>query len=143
MVGRLPARGGTLSRVSTLFAARMARFTNRILGPITWHLPGFGRIEHRGRISGRVHSAPMMAFRSADGRTLRFALVEGTGPNWVQNTLISRELTYVSRWTGRVRLTDIRIVRDPDRRDTPRIVRAILGAMHVEDFLEGTVHIEA
>ena len=130
-----------------LFAERIARFnrrvTNPILGPITWYLPSFGRIEHRGRISGLVHSAPMMAFRSADGGTLRFALVEGTKPNWVQNTLISRELTYVSKWTGRVRLTDIQIVRDPERRDTPRIVRAILRAMHVEDFLEGTIHSDA
>ncbi len=127
----------------TPFADRMARFnnhvTNRILGPITWHLPGFGRIEHVGRISGRVHSAPMMAFRSADGRTLRFALTYGPGANWVQNTLAAGEVTYVSRWTGRVRLTDILIVRDPERRETPRIVRLILGAMHVDAFLVGTI----
>ncbi len=60
------------------FARQVASFnkhvTNRILGPITWHLPTFGRIEHVGRKSGRRFVAPMMAFRSPDRRRLTFAL---------------------------------------------------------------------
>jgi hypothetical protein len=53
------------------FARQVAVFNkrigNRILGPITWYLPTFGRIEHTGRTSGRHHVAPMMAFRSGTG----------------------------------------------------------------------------
>ena len=125
------------------FADRVARFnrrvTNPILGPITWYLPSFGRIEHVGRTSGRPYAAPMMAFRSRDGRRFTFALTYGPGANWVQNALAAGEVTFVSRWSGRVRLTDIRVVHDPQRRAMPRIVRLVLGVMQVDDFLEGTV----
>ena len=123
-------------------AQRIARFnrrvTNPILGPITWYLPSFGRIEHVGRTTGRRYAAPMMAFRGRDGGRFTFALTYGSGANWVQNAVAAGEVTFVSRWGGRVRLTDIRVIHDPKRRAMPRIVRLILGVLHVDDFLEGT-----
>ena len=129
--------------MSIPFAERIARFnrrvTNPILGPITWYLPAFGRIEHVGRTTGRPYSAPMMAFRSGDGRRFTFALTYGPEANWVRNARAAGEVTFVSRWSGRVRLTDVRAIHDPSRRAMPRIVRLILGVMHVDDFLEGTV----
>jgi hypothetical protein len=125
------------------FARQVARFnnhvTNRILGPIVWFLPSFGRVEHLGRVSGRLHSAPMMAFRSSDQRRLRFALTYGPEANWVRNALAAGAVTYVSRWTGRVRLTDLAVIHDPTRDGTPRIVRRILRRMQVDEFLEGTI----
>lgn len=128
------------------FAERVARFnqrvTNPILGPITWYLPSFGRIEHVGRTSGRPYSAPMMAFRSRDRRRFTFALTYGPEANWVQNALAAAEVTFVSRWSGRVHLTDVRVVHDPKRRAMPRIVRLALGVMQVDDFLEGTVSLD-
>src|SRR3954447_22765597 len=42
-------------------AAFNRRVTNPILDPIVWYLPAFGRIEHVGRRTGKVHRAPMMA----------------------------------------------------------------------------------
>ena len=125
------------------FARRVARFntrfTNRVLGPLTWYLPGFGRVEHVGRLTGQAHAAPMMAFRSADGRRLTFALTYGPGAHWVQNSLAAGESTFDSRWTGRVRLTGIRVIRDPQRRAVPRLVRPVLAMLRVDEFLEGTI----
>ena len=125
------------------FARQVARLnqrvTNPILGPITWYLPWFGRVEHTGRITGRRHVAPMMAFRSPDGQRLTFALTYGPGAHWVRNALAAGELTFVSRTDGRVRLVDPRVVHDPTRSAVPRSIGRILGLMGVDDFLEGTV----
>ena len=117
-------------------AAFNRRVTNPILGPIVWYLPTFGRIEHVGRTSGRRYRAPMMAFRSKDRATMTFALTYGPEAQWVQNALAAGEVVFESRWSGRVRLIDLRLVHDPERRAMPWIVRRMLGVMHVDDFLQ-------
>jgi hypothetical protein len=125
------------------FARRVAAFnrrvTNPILGPIVWHLPGFGRIEHVGRRTGRRHVAPMMAFRGDGGRTLTFALTYGPDAEWVRNTLASGGAVFDSRWSGRVRLVEPRVVHDPRRIAMPWLVRQALGVMRVDDFLTARV----
>ena len=125
------------------FARQVARFnqrvTNPLLGPITWYLPWFGRVEHVGRVTGQRHVAPMMAFRSPDRRRLTFALTYGPGAQWVQNALAAGEVTFVSRTDGRVRLLDPHVVHDPTRSAVPRPIGRVLGLMGVDDFLEGTV----
>lgn len=125
------------------FARQVATFnkhvTNRVLGPITWYLPMFGRIEHVGRKSGRRYDAPMMAFRSDDRRRLTFALTYGPEADWVRNALAAGEVTFDSRWSGRLRLTRPRVIHDPQRRAMPWIVRHMLGVLHIDDFLEATV----
>ena len=125
------------------FARRIAAFnkrvTNPILGPIVWYLPAFGRIEHKGRTSGKHYSAPMMAFRSGDGRRLTFALTYGPEAQWVRNALAARSLTFDSRWSGRLTLIDPRLIHDERRRSMPWLVRRGLGLMRVSDFLEATI----
>jgi hypothetical protein len=125
------------------FARQVARFnqrvTNPILGPITWYLPWFGRVEHIGRVTGERHVAPMMAFRSADRRRLTFALTYGPGAQWVQNALAAGEVTFLSRTDGRIRLLAPHVVHDPKRSAVPRPIGVILGLLGVDDFLEGTV----
>jgi hypothetical protein len=125
------------------FARRIAAFnqvvTNRILDPIVWFLPGFGRIEHVGRRTGRLHVAPMMAFPSRDGRTLTFALTYGPEANWVRNALAAGRFAYRTRTGGRVELVDPRVYRDPARRAMPAGVEAILGMLGVDEFLEARV----
>jgi hypothetical protein len=125
------------------FARSVARFStrygNRILGPITWYLPGFGRIEHLGRQTGRRHVTPMMAFRSPDGRRMTFALTYGPEAHWVRNVLAAGELTYLSRRDGRLHLVEPTLVHDPHRRATPWAVRQILRILRVDDFLVATV----
>jgi hypothetical protein len=125
------------------FARRVAAFnrrvTNPILDPIVWYLPAFGRVEHVGRRTGKVHRAPMMAFRSGDGRRLTFALTYGPEANWVQNALAAGSLDFDSRWSGRVHLQRPRVVHDPSRRAMPWLVRGALGVMRVDDFLEAEI----
>jgi hypothetical protein len=129
--------------VSIPFARQVARFnkrvTNPILGPLTWYLPWFGRIEHVGRRTGLEHSAPMMAFQSRDRRRLTFALTYGPDAQWVRNAVAVGEVAFDSRWSGRLRLMDIEVIHDPERRAVPRIVRVVLGVIHVDDFLQGTI----
>ena len=125
------------------FARRLAWFnkhvTNRILGPIAWYLPAFGRIEHVGRRSGRRYVSPIMAFRSGDRRRMTFALTYGTDAEWVRNALAAGALTFDSRWSGRLRLIDPHLVHDPSRRAMPAIVGLLLGLTRVDDFLETTI----
>ena len=81
----------------------------------------------------------MMGFRSSDGRRMTFALTYGPRAQWVQNALASGELTFDSRWSGRVHLEAPRVVHDPQRRAVTRSARLALGLMRVDDFLEATV----
>jgi deazaflavin-dependent oxidoreductase (nitroreductase family) len=114
-------------------------FLNRLLGPITWWLPGFGRIEHRGRRTGRLHSAPMLGFPSPDGTQVAFALTYGPEANWVRNALAAGEVGWRTRRGGRVRLVGPRVIHDPARRRMPRLVRLPLGLLRVDDVLVGDV----
>jgi hypothetical protein len=120
-------------------ARRIAVFNrvlgNRILGPITWWLPGFGRIEHRGRVSGRSHRAPMMGFPTTDRRRITFALTYGPEANWVRNALAAGEFLWVTRRGGPVRLVHPRVVHDPARSAVPRPIRLALRLLRVDDFL--------
>jgi deazaflavin-dependent oxidoreductase (nitroreductase family) len=120
-------------------AALNKRITNPILGPIVWYLPFFGRLEHVGRRSGARHVSPMMAFRSRDGRRLTFALTYGPEAPWVKNALAAGTVTFDSRWSGRLRLVDPRLIHDEHRRAMPSLVRHALGLMRVNDFLEATI----
>ena len=120
-------------------AAFNQRVTNPLLGPLTWYLPKFGRIEHRGRRTGQTHVAPLMGFLSPDGRRMTFALTYGPAAQWVQNALAAGELTFDSRWSGRVRLVEPHVIHDRQRRAMPWSVRRMLGLMRVDDFLEATV----
>ncbi len=120
-------------------AAINRRITNPILGPIVWFLPGFGVIEHVGRRTGNRFRAPMLAFRSRDGRRLTFALTYGAEANWVQNALAAGFVDFSSRSAGRLHLVDPRLIHDPARRAMPWLVRRALGVVRVDDFLETTV----
>jgi hypothetical protein len=115
------------------------RFGNRILGPITWWLPGFGQIEHRGRVTGRTHRAPMLAFPSSDGRRLVFAPTYGPEAEWVRNVLVSGEVGWLTRRGGKIRLVEPRLVHDPARTMVPPAVRLPLRILRVDDFLVATI----
>jgi deazaflavin-dependent oxidoreductase (nitroreductase family) len=125
------------------FPQSVARFnqhvTNRLLGPLVEFLPFFGTIEHVGRTTGKLHRAPMMAFPLRPRRKATFALTYGPEAHWVKNALASGEVTFESRWAGRLRLVEPRVVHDPRRRAMPWLVRQALRVMGVADFLEARV----
>jgi hypothetical protein len=70
---------------------------------------------------------------------MTFALTYGASAEWVKNALAAGELAFDSRWSGRVRLVEPRLVNDPKRRAMPPIVRRMLGIIRVDDFLETSI----
>jgi deazaflavin-dependent oxidoreductase (nitroreductase family) len=115
---------------------RLARFnlvaTNRVLGPVAGHLPGFAVITHVGRRSGRVRESPVNLFRSGDRYVI--ALTYGRDSQWVRNVIAAGGCEALTRGR-RLRLADPAIVHDPSRSLVPGPVRAVLGIIGVEDVL--------
>jgi deazaflavin-dependent oxidoreductase (nitroreductase family) len=115
----------------------LARFnrhvTNRILGPLAPHLPGFGVVEHTGRRSGRTYRTPVNVFRTRRGYAM--ALTYGPSSEWVRNVIASGGCTLITR--GKTpRLSRPRLIHDERRKLVPAPVRLALGLMRVSDFLE-------
>lgn len=114
---------------------RLARFnrvvTNRVLGLAAPYVPGFGIVIHRGRRSGRSYRTPVNVYRRPGGFVI--ALTYGGG-DWVDNVLAAGEAQIRTRGHTH-RVTDPRVVTDPSRAAVPAPVRAVLGRIHVADFL--------
>src|SRR6476661_5829880 len=106
---------------------RLARFnrhvTNRIVGPVAGHLPGFAVVSHVGRRSGRVHRTPVNLFR--DGDRYVIALTYGSDSQWVRNVLAAGAVD--AETPGRrVRLVAPEVVHDVRRSLGPEPIRPIL-----------------
>lgn len=109
------------------------RVTNPILWPIVSRVPGFGRIVHVGRRSGRIYRTPVLAFRHGD--RLVFALTYGPDTQWVRNVLSAGRADFETR-RRRVKLSDPRLFRDPRQRVVPLPVRLALRLLRSDEFLE-------
>lgn len=115
----------------------LARFnrhvTNRITGPVAPRLPGFGVVVHVGRTSQRQYRTPVNVFAAEGGFVI--ALTYGKDSNWVQNVLAAGGCRLETR--GRAwRLTNPRLVHNPQHRSVPAVVGVVLGLLNVDDFLE-------
>jgi deazaflavin-dependent oxidoreductase (nitroreductase family) len=112
------------------------RVTNRLLGPLAPHLPGFGVIVHTGRKTHRLYRTPVNVFRRPGGYVI--ALTYGPETDWVRNVLASGGCALETR--GRtLQLTRPRLFRDEQRRSMPAPVRVLLGLSDVADFLDLTL----
>lgn len=111
--------------------ARFNRLPNRLIRQFAGWLPGFGIIVHRGRRSGRVYRTPVAAFRRSDGVVV--ALLYGVG-DWTRNVLAAGGCELQKR-RDLIRLTNPRIVSDPERRAMPPVARPLLGILGVTEFL--------
>jgi deazaflavin-dependent oxidoreductase (nitroreductase family) len=114
----------------------LARFnthvTNKISRPIAAHAPGFGVVVHHGRKSGTEYRTPVNVFTRPGGFTI--SLTYGKDSQWVRNVLAAGEADIVTR--GDVHhVTNPHIVHDTTREHVPAPVRAVLGRLHVDDFL--------
>jgi deazaflavin-dependent oxidoreductase (nitroreductase family) len=115
----------------------LARFnrhgTNRVLGPLAPILPWFGVVVHRGRKSGRLYRTPVNVFPRPGGCVV--ALTYGPESEWVRNVLAAGGCQLETR--GRtLALARPRLAHDPRRRAVPAPVRAVLGLLRVDDFLD-------
>jgi deazaflavin-dependent oxidoreductase (nitroreductase family) len=109
------------------------RVTNRLLGPLATHLPGFGVVVHTGRKTRQRYRTPVNVFRRADRYVI--ALTYGREAQWVRNVLASDGCTLETRGRA-LRLTRPRLFHDRRRRAVPAPVRLALGLANVSDFLE-------
>jgi len=119
-----------------VISKRVARFnkiaTNRVTGPFSGKLPGFGTIVHKGRRSGRVYLPPVTVFRVPEGCAV--ALPYGPDTVWVRNVLAAGGCEVVTMG-HEVKLTDPRLEHDEKRAAMPFPVRQFLGVLGVDDFL--------
>lgn len=115
---------------------RLARFnrhvTNRVVGPVAGHLPGFAVVAHVGRRSGRVYRTPVNLFR--DGDRYVIALTYGADSQWVSNVLAAGAVDVETRGR-RVHLVAPEVVRDAERSLVPAPVRPLLRLAGVSEFM--------
>jgi deazaflavin-dependent oxidoreductase (nitroreductase family) len=114
----------------------LARFnlavTNRITGQFAGWLPLFGIMSHVGRKSGKIYRTPVNVFRTPNGFVI--ALTYGRESEWVKNVLAAGGCELQTR--GRhYRLSDPMIVHDPTRKQFPWPVRAVLGIVGANEFM--------
>src|SRR5579859_652805 len=109
------------------------RVTNRVLGPLAPHLPGFGVVIHRGRRSGRSYRTPVNVFGRPGGVVV--ALTYGPSADWVRNVLANDGCTLEMRGR-RLRLRSPRLIHDESARSVPPMLRPVGRIGHVVDFLD-------
>ena len=112
-----------------------ARVFNRFSRLFAGWLPGFGIVEHTGRESGKRYRTPLNVFR--DGDDWIFALTYSSDVDWVKNVQAAGRCTLVTR-RRRVELVNPVIFVDPKWRVMPVVVRQILGALRVSEFMRMT-----
>ena len=107
--------------------------TNRLTMPLAPWLPWFGVLEHVGRRSGIVRRTPLNIFRRGDLYVV--ALTYGPDVEWLANVLTAGRCRIRTR--GRwLTLVEPRRFLDPSRRSAPWIVRPVLAALRVDEFVE-------
>ena len=115
---------------------RLARFnrhvTNRVLGPVARHLPGFAVVTHVGRRSGRVYRTPVNLFHDQDRYVI--ALTYGSDSQWVRNVLAAGAVDVETRGQ-RLHLVAPEVVHDAGRSLVPEPVRPILRLVRVDEFM--------
>jgi deazaflavin-dependent oxidoreductase (nitroreductase family) len=89
-------------------------------------------VVHRGRKSGKSFRTPVNVF--VRGNTYVFALTYGEGSDWVRNVQAAGGCELVTR-RATVGLTAPRVEHSDTRTELPRVVRTILRATNVHDYL--------
>lgn len=115
---------------------RVARFNrlvaNHFVGPVLSRMPGFGRVHHRGRRSGRPYTTPVKLFRR--GGDIVITLPYGPGSDWVRNVLAAGGCEITTRGR-RIRVTDPTVFRDDGTTRMPALTRRILSRVDATEFL--------
>jgi deazaflavin-dependent oxidoreductase (nitroreductase family) len=107
--------------------------TNPITRQFAGRVPPFAIVAHRGRKSGAIYRAPIMAFPAEDGFVI--ALTSGPGTDWVRNVLAAGGCALEYR-NQRIELTDPKLLQGPSgAASLPGPVRFALRLLHVDEFL--------
>lgn len=116
----------------SLMPAWLPALNRRYVNPVQrlWapYVPPFALIVHRGRRSGAEHRTPVLAWRA--GGELYVALFYGSRTHWVRNVQAAGGGTAI-RHGRRLRLADIRIVRQGEGAGLPGPVRVLARRMPI------------
>jgi deazaflavin-dependent oxidoreductase (nitroreductase family) len=107
---------------------------NKVTRQLAPWLPGLGVVVHRGRTSGRQYRTPVNVFPRPGGRYV-LALTYRPDADWVKNVMAAGGCELLTRGTH-IELTLPRLFHDEARSEIRVVERAILGLLHVYDFLE-------
>jgi deazaflavin-dependent oxidoreductase (nitroreductase family) len=110
--------------------------TNRIVRSFAGRLPGFAILTHTGRRSGRRYRTPVNIFRSGDGFVI--ALTYGRERDWVRNVMAAGGCDVKTQGAA-LYLQDPHIVTDVSQTLVPGLVRPILKAVGVTEFMKLTL----
>lgn len=107
---------------------------NKVTRQLAPWLPGLGLVVHRGRTSGKTYRTPVNVFPRPGDRYV-LALTYGPGTDWVKNVIAAGGCELLTHRTH-LELTAPRLFHDQTRREIRVVERAVLGLLHVNDFLE-------
>ena len=107
---------------------------NKVTRQVAPWLPGLGVVVHRGRRSGRQYRTPVNVFPRPGGRYV-VALTYRPDTDWVKNVMAAGGCELLTRGKH-IELTAPRLFHDEARSEIRVFERAILGLLHVYDFLE-------
>jgi deazaflavin-dependent oxidoreductase (nitroreductase family) len=107
---------------------------NKVTGRLAPWLPGLGIVVHRGRTSGKEYRTPVNVFPRPGDRYV-LALTYGPDTDWIRNVIAADGCELLTRG-AHLALTAPRLFHDKSRREIRAVERAILGLLHVYDFLE-------
>ena len=107
---------------------------NKVTRQLAPWLPGLGVVIHLGRRSGKTYRTPVNVFPRPGNRYV-LALTYGPDTDWVKNVLAAGGCELLTRGTH-IELTAPQLFHDEARREIRVVERAILGLLHVYDFLE-------
>ena len=115
----------------------LGRFNRRVTNPLLWPLlrfvPGYVRIVHRGRRTGRIHRTPVLVF-ARRGR-LYVALTYGPSAQWVRNVLAAGG-GWIERRDRTEAVVAPRVFCDATRTVVPPPIRLFLRLLRADCFLE-------
>ncbi len=112
------------------------RVTNHLIRPLAMRLTGFGVLIHTGRSSSHAYRTPVNVFRAPDGYVI--ALTHGTESDCIKNVLASGGCQLVARGR-RKHLSGPEMIHDEARRLVPWVVRPLLRALDVSEFMHVAV----
>ncbi|MEV7325343.1 nitroreductase family deazaflavin-dependent oxidoreductase [Streptomyces sp. NPDC093970] len=111
------------------------RFANHFVGPLFSRLPGFGKVHHRGRRSGREFATPVKLFRR--GADIVITLPYGPGSDWVKNVLAAGGCEITTRGR-RIQVGNPVVFSDDGTTKMPAVTRRILSRVEATEFISLT-----
>ncbi|MBO3101867.1 nitroreductase family deazaflavin-dependent oxidoreductase [Cellulomonas fengjieae] len=110
------------------------KVTNPVLGTLSDRLPPLATLHHVGRRTGRRFSTPVFAFGTPRGVVI--ALTYGPQVQWLRNLEAGGEARLVRRGQVLAVGDPVRLHGEAGARLVPRVIRAGLRLMRVDDFVE-------